>query len=201
MASEVQICNLALGHCGVSTPIASLDEASKEAQACKLFFEQERDTVLRDFPWPFATRIAALALVEEAPNSEWAFSYRYPTDCLRLRRVLNPAGRNDSRQSRLSYRLANDTQGTLILTDEAEASIEYTVRISNAGLFSPDFVSALALRLAAMIAPQLTGGDPFKLGERALRLYILAMGTAQASALNEEQADDAPDAEYIRARE
>lgn len=201
MASEIEICNMALAHIGVSIPIANLDEASKEAQACKLFYAQTRDAVLRDFAWPFAGRFVALALVEEDPTGEWAFSYRYPTDAHTIRRILNPATRNDSRQSRIPYRLANDAEGLVILTDQEDAEAEYTFKVTNPGWFAPDFVSALALRLAADIAPQLTGGDPFKMGERALKLYAVQIGFARSNAANEEQPDETPDAEAIRARE
>jgi hypothetical protein len=77
--ADVDICNLALSHVGVSTEIANLDtERSKEAQACRRFYEPTREEVLRAFAWPFATRFVDLQLVEEEPNDEWAYSYRYP---------------------------------------------------------------------------------------------------------------------------
>src|SRR3990172_6032289 len=128
MASEVDICNMALSHLGNSKEIAILaTEKSEEAAACRRFYETARDTVLRDFAWPFATRILSLGLVEEDPNDEWAYAYRYPTDCLLLRRLLSGL-RHDNRQSRAPYRVARDDDGLVIYTDLAEAQMEYTVR-------------------------------------------------------------------------
>ena len=80
MSSAVEICNLALSHLG-SSGIDALDERSEAAAACTTFYAICRDMVLRDAPWPFATKMQALALVEEDPNTEWGFSYRYPSDC------------------------------------------------------------------------------------------------------------------------
>src|SRR5665648_440114 len=97
MSSATEICNMALGHLASGKEIANLEtERSAEAIACRRFFDSARDAVLRDFSWPFATKIKALSLIEEDPNSEWAYSYRYPTDCLNFRRILSGT-RTDTR--------------------------------------------------------------------------------------------------------
>jgi len=190
---------MALGHLGIGKQIASLTEKSAEAAACNRFYEQSRDEVLRDFPWPFATKILALGLIEEDPNDEWDFSYRYPSDCMNFRRILSGT-RNDSRQTRVSYRLANDVSGRLIYTDEEDAVGEYTEHVTDTALFPPDFVSTVSMILAAYIAPGLTAGDPFKMGERAIKLYEYQRNKAQGNATNEEQNEEQPDSEFIRER-
>jgi hypothetical protein len=60
---------------------------------------------------------------------------------------------------------------------------------------------ALSLLLASLAAPKITGGDPFKMGERALRLYTSEIANAKVNALNEEQPDQEPEAGAIRARD
>lgn len=200
MASAIEICNFSLSHLGVGKLIASLNEQSQEARACNLFYESTRDAVLRDAMWPFARRIQSLGLVEEDPNSEWSYSYRYPTNCLYFRRILS-GSRNDSRQSRVPYRFAYADDGQLVLTDKEDAEAEWTVKVTNPARYSEDFALALSLRLAGYVAPRLTGGDPHKLGQRALQLYEAEISKARASAFNEEQADEEVDAEFIRARD
>lgn len=201
MASEVDICNMALSHLGNSKEIAILaTEKSEEAAACRRFYETARDTVLRDFAWPFATRILSLGLVEEDPNDEWAYAYRYPTDCLLLRRLLSGL-RNDNRQSRAPYRVARDDDGLVIYTDLAEAQMEYTVRETDPNRFPPDFTLALSYRLAVLLASRITAGDPFKLVEKSFNLYQIELGNARAQAGNEEQPDETPQSEFIRDRE
>lgn len=199
-ASIADICNLALSHLGVGKEIANLEtENSEEAQTCRRFYETVRDQTLRDFAWPFATRIAALALVDEEPNDEWDYSYRFPSNALKIRRILSGI-RNDSRQTRTPYKIAGDTSGSLIYTDMEDAEIEYTIRVTNPLRYPPDFLMALSLRLASYIAPRLTGGDPFKLGNRALELYAFEIGKSEASAANEEQPDETPESEFVQER-
>lgn len=201
MASSTEICNLALSHLRVSKEIANLEtERSQEAASCRAFYETARDATLRDFAWAFASKIDSLPLVEEDPNDEWAYSYRYPTDCLKIRRILS-GNRNDSHQTRQPYKVIQDSAGLLILTDKRDAELEYTIRADDSDRYPADFILAFSFRLAAYIAPRVTAGDPFKLGERALRMYQLEMSMAQASDVNEEQPDVLPESEFIRGRE
>jgi hypothetical protein len=200
MASNTEICNMALSHLGIGKTLSAVEtDRGEEASTCRVFFETARDATLRDFAWPFATKIAALGLVESDPNDEWAYSYRFPTDCLKLRRMLSGV-RNDSRQSRSPTKIAKDTAGKLIFSDEVDAQAEYTVRVSDPAFFTDDFILALSLRVASYIAPRVTGGDPFKMGERAMRMYLQEISVAKASALNEEQSEEDPESEFITAR-
>lgn len=203
MATRTEIANLALSHLGIGKEIANLDnEKSQEAVTMRRFYDQTRDAVLRDFPWSFATRFGALALVAAPPTetSEWDYSYRYPTDCLMLRRIQTDV-RIDTNQSRIVFKTGRDSQGQLIYTDEANAKVEYTFREEDPSRYPADFILAFSLRLAHYAAPRLTGGDPFKLGNRAIQLYLQEISMAQASSGNETVPDQVPDAEAIRARE
>ena len=200
-SSKVGIVNIALSHLAISKTVAILEtEKSEEAVTARVFYDIALEATLRDFPWPFATRISALALVEEEPNDEWNFSYRYPTDCLEIRRILSGM-RNDTRQSRTPYRILSDNQGSLVYTDYENAEIEYTVRAVSPQFYPPDFVMAFSLYLAHLMAPRVTGGDPYKLGARALGLYDLEIGRAVKNAFNEQQIEEPPESEFIRDRE
>ena len=200
MGSKADICNMALSHIGVGTEVQNVDtEASAEAQALRRFFDVARDATLRDFAWPFAMEIVALPLVEENPNDEWGFSYRYPSDTIRILKILSGL-RNDNRQSQVPYTLGRDDQGILIYTDLSEAQIKRTFRVTDTTLFHADFEIALSWRIAAYVAPRLTGGDPFKMGDRAAKMYEIEISRARASAINEDQADEDPQSEFVRSR-
>jgi len=199
--SSTEICNLALSHLAINSQISNLDsESSAEARACRLFFNITRDAVLRDFAWPFATKIETLSLVEANPNDEWDYSYRVPSDCLFHRRILSGV-RNDTQDSKIPYRIIQDDDGLLILTDQSDAELEYTIRESRVNHWFSDFCLAMSFRLASYIAPQVTGGDPFKLGDRAIKFYQYELAKAQNNAFNEQQSDAKIEAESIRARE
>ena len=200
-SSQIDIVNIALSHLSIGKTVAILQtEKSEEAITARLFYDLALEATLRDFPWPFATRISALALIEEEPNDEWNFSYRYPTDCLEIRRILSGM-RNDNRQSRTPYRILSDSQGSLVYTDYENAEIEYTVRDISPQFYPPDFVMAFSLYLAHLMAPRVTGGDPYKLGARALGLYDLEINRAVKNAFNEQQMEEPPESEFIRDRE
>ena len=200
MASAVEICNLALSHLRHSKRIASFSEQSEEARLCSLFYETTRDLVLRDVRWPFATTTKALGLIEEQPNTEWAYSYEYPSDCLLARRILSGV-RNDTRAARVPYKIAYDDGAKVLFCDRENAVLEYTVAITDTSLFAPDFVMALSYRLAFYLAPTLTGGDPDNLGQRAMQMYALEKSAATANAFNEQQDEEIPQAELINFRE
>jgi len=200
-SSKTEICNLALSHLGIGTEISNVDtEQSTDAATMRRFYEIAKDECFRDFNWPFATKFATLALVEEDPTEEWGFSYRYPSDCLRLRRILSGV-RNDNRQSRVPYKIGQDDSGLLIYTDMEDAEIEYTKMSDDPSLYPSDFTMALSYKLAFYVAPRLAKGDPFGLGQKSAQNYMLYMNKAANNALNEQQDEEDPQAEYIRSRE
>lgn len=199
-SSKTVIANLALSHLGIGKEIANLDsENSAEANACRRFYEEARDKTLRDFNWPFATKIASLVLVETTPNNEWAYSYRYPTDCLKIRKIQSGIP-YDNRQSRVPYRIAQDDTGLVVFTNLDNAVIEYTKREEVVSLYPSDFVMAFSYMIAFYVAPRLTGGDPFKMGDRAMQMYDLEMSKARANAFNEEQVPVDVESEFVRIR-
>lgn len=194
--SAVAICNLALSRVGISSTIAALDETSQEAIACNAVYEQARDEVLRDFPWPFARKYVELGLVEEEPNDDWDYSYRYPSDCIRALRLVSgdPQGR-----TRIPFQLGHDDSGRLLFTDEEDAELIYTARFTDPAHFDPTFASALAWRIAVDIAAPLARSDSQR--ERAEAGYKQALAQARVDALNEEVEAAPAEAEWIQARE
>lgn len=199
-SSKLQIWNLALSHLNIGKEVQGENESSQEAAACRRFYDFALSATLRDFEWPFATAFVTLALVAEHPTSEWIYAYRYPSDCVKFRRILSGT-RNDTAQSKISYRIARDTQGRMIYTDRAEAEAEYTLLETDTSRYSDDFVIALSLRLASYICPRLTAGDPFKLRQTTLQLYAFEINTAQANAASEERQEQEPESELLRSRE
>jgi hypothetical protein len=189
MSTKTQICNLALSHLGQTKRIANVDtEQSQEASLFRVLYETARDVVLKEYEWPFATKLATLALIEEEPNSEWAFSYRYPSDCIKFMRILSGT-RADTNSSRIPYKVSHDSIGKIIYCDYENAEGEYIEGITDTSLFSPDFVMALSFYLSSLAAPALTGGDPFKLGDRSISMYKAHLSKSISSSFNEEQPD------------
>jgi len=199
--SDTGIANMALGHIGHGKPIGSLStDASREAHACRVFFDNSRDEVLRDVAWPFATKYASLSLVEEALTTEWSYSYRVPADCLMFRRIQSGL-RNDNRQSKVPYRIGSDSSGGLIYTDHVDAVGEYTKRLTSVEFYPPDFKTLLSMKLASYIVPLISAGDPYKMGDSLAKKYLIQLAITTANARSEEQGEELPQSELIRARE
>jgi hypothetical protein len=200
IASRTEIANLALRHIGIGKAIGNIDtENSEEARAARRYYDIALESTFRDFDWPFATKYQSLGLVEENPNTEWVYSYRYPADCLKIRKILSSLA-NDNRQSRIDFVEAQDSSGKLIFTNAKDAVVKYTPFTNNVSIYPPDFIRSFSFRLAADMAPSLTAGDPFAVGDKALGKYGLELSRAQANAGNEEQEEEHPESEYIRAR-
>lgn len=199
MSSKMDIWNTALSHLGISKEVASVDESSAEAKACRRFYDTTIKAVLKDYSWPFASKIATLNLITANPNDEWAYSYRYPSDCLFFRRILS-GNRNDTELTKIVYAISQDASGLVIYTDAVTAQGEYTVNITDESYFASDFVLAVSYRLAYYMAARLTAGDPFKLGPAAMQNYMIELSRAKANSFNEDQSVTLQDTESIAAR-
>lgn len=197
-----KIANFALAHLNISERIANIElDKSLEAQLCREFYSLAINNSLRDHDWPFATVLGeALALVSTNPNVEWGYAYRYPTQCHKFRRILSGV-RNETEDTKVPHKFGRDTEGQLIFTDKVNAQCEYTFKEEDPNRFPPDFIMMSSYLLAVLIAPTLTGGDPFKIGQKCLNMYLLKASTAEKNASNEETKDRMPDSEFIRSRE
>lgn len=84
--AEAQICNKALARIGHKVLITDLaTDTSEEAAVANLFYTDERDSLLMQAPWPFATRRAILAEVNyanEPLRDGWQHIYALPNDLL-----------------------------------------------------------------------------------------------------------------------
>ena len=80
MASEVDICNLALSHLRVAAIVSLLDTTTRAA-ACNTHYAVARDTVLREHAWGFAKKRKILIIIEDT-YAGWDYSYLYPADCI-----------------------------------------------------------------------------------------------------------------------
>jgi len=152
--SEVQICNLALNRVG-NLSITSLEDASKEGRACKVFYPICRDWVMERHPWNFAMARADIsAQVEPAPAFGFDYAYTLPTDCLRAWEIVGST----------AEWIAEDGQ---LLTDlDEEIYLSYIKRITTTGRFSVAFAECISVKLAAELANKLAS-------DKALRKALL----------------------------
>lgn len=231
IAANVAVINRALLRIG-ARPIANYStDQSSEAIAARLIFEDELQSTLRDFPWAFATKYSEPALVggsaTTAVNLDWQYSYRMPTDCVMVRRLVTAKGRSYEPNPD-KFRTAEDATGGLIFAMTDDPTIEYTAREAGTVVKSDaKFRDAFAWRLAAALAPAIAQVDPeapqqhgrgpetpqdgrqrnarkdtkalarFRIAQWAWMKYQEALESAKTTDANEKQEDKPGDADWI----
>jgi hypothetical protein len=192
---------MALGHLGVGVSISDIEtDLGPQANACRRFYDTVIQMAMRAYEWPFCVKFQDLGLIESTPTTEWDYSYAYPSECLDFLRILSGA-RNDTVESQIKYKIATIDGDKVILTDEPDAVCEMIFYNESIEQWPPDFVLGASFLLAHFIAPIVSAGDPFKLGQSAYQKYQWIINDAKASALNEEHRDPAPESEFTTGRE
>jgi len=210
MANEVNICNLALSHIGVFSKIQSLSESTKEARECNLLYATARNAVLEDLDWNFARKQMYLALLDETYTG-WAYAYQYPTDCIIARKIFNE-GEVDSNTAgwdtdnkdnildkvEFEIRASSNLDRRIILTNQEDAILLYTAKVTDVNMFSSQFIDALAWRLAAELAvPLRNKADLYK---EMINHYLMKIIQVKAHNANEGHKGPEDINTFVRAR-
>ena len=199
MAAKMDIVNLALANLS-REPIQSVNEPNQEALQLKIHWDTALSSVLRDHPWGFAMRRKPLAALAETPIG-FSYAYAYPADCIQARRVL-PLGDAGSwrRRAAFPFEIGRSADGRqkVILADIPAAALEYTSILVPCEEFDPQFVNALAWRLAAEISLAMHA-DP-QSHQAAIQTYSLQLQQAKAMDMRESAVPRLPDGDFLVAR-
>lgn len=203
MASEVEICNVALAMVRGGS-INSLTESSLQAQQCKLHYNLLRDQVLEDAPWGFAHKIRQLAALSSVDIWNWVYAYQYPSDCIRINKLM-PDYEEVSQDSsvvaarlydyglpkpnldqQIEYQLFNEDGTLVIACNEKDVYMSYNRTVTDPNLFSVKFRMALSSLLAAHVAIPLAGEmKGTALRKEALSVYSSYIRTAASDDMNQ----------------
>lgn len=210
MASDVDICNLALIRCKSTKLIASLaDEGTTKTESalCAAMYPLVRNAVLEAADWDFARQRALLTVYAEsggdpAPPTNWLYSYLAPINMVKARSIVGK--RNPTRADLIPYEVGveylyvsqyESYDAALIYTDEPDAELIYTMIPETTTGFSPLFVSAMAWGLALELNRALSKGQD----ENALRMnFERELARAAASNYGEGQVDVPNDSDFVR---
>lgn len=217
MASEVDICNLALSNVRGGS-INSLDEPSLQAQQCKLKYPIVRDMLLSDFTWGFNKGIKSLAELSDVDLFNWAYAYQYPSDCLhvvklipnfeqfsqsdgalRSRRIEDLYGHDLDMQ--IKFEVFNESNGKVIAANEQQLRIVYRKKVTDPNLFDNLFLQAFSSMMSAELAVPIVGveaGRPLR--QDALTMYKHFIQSAAAKNANE-QYTEPQESEFITVRD
>lgn len=196
MASQVQIFNLALANIGSKAQVDAPDEASNEAYYCNLFWDDARKASLREHKWNFASKYESLADLGTPVTTKWDYMYAFPSGALAIREILPRI----TGQPQNEYEVALNAAGSakVILCDIDDAEVAYTSDVTEPELFDPQFVEALSWKLGSLLALPITGSVQIK--QAAETMFRNVLNSALTSDGSEGQAEEAPEASWIRAR-
>ena len=217
MASDVDVCNMALSHLGSESAVTSLSppDGSAEAGHCKRFFALARREALEMCAFTWTKKRAPLASVTN-PSTVWAYAYELPGDCITPLRVLqrnlvdsplldNYTGRvvtaDELRAMTEAIGAEFQIEGSMLLTHEADAVLLYTRDVTDLTRASAAFVSGLSYLLASYIAgPIIKGREGAAAGRelRAAARTVLADAAVQDTVPGSESQDHIPDALRVR---
>jgi hypothetical protein len=145
MATQTEICNLALMRIG-APPITDIDDtANLSARRCKLIFEMTTQEVARESDWGCLLKRAEIGQIATAPAFEWLYAYQLPVDCMRVRSVNGVINH---------YEVSEfyEIEGRTLLTDADKAQIQYIAHIKDTSQWDSLFVNAVGVLLAAKLA-------------------------------------------------
>jgi hypothetical protein len=162
MASDVQICNMALTQLGARTITALTDQNSFEATICNLYFEDTTREVISEGQWTSTTRRASLAKTTNTPAFEYANEFQLPTNpfCLKVFKASIDG---------LDYKI----EGDKLVTDDSTVSILYAAYVTATGEYNDFLKDTISAKLSYKLAYPLTGDrnkvqDMFRIYQQAL---------------------------------
>lgn len=221
MASEVDICNLALAHLGDVATVSSIypPDGSAQASHCARFYPIARDAMQEQHNWNFCTRRIALAYAPTNPSSSWEYAYAVPSAILNYLAVLDPDARDDYSVGvqmagvgpysapvvglgvYTPQQFAVETDGAgneIILTNQEDAVLRYTVLVTDTTQFPPLFTTALSHLLASMLAGPVLKGEVGRAEAKAqLQLARAYSSQAEASDASQRRIRPAPGAQWM----
>jgi len=142
-AVDINVCNQALMKIGAKR-ITAFDDATVEARDCSASYATSRDQVLEAFPWSFAKRRSIRTAATDTPAFGYSYQYVLPSDCLKVLSIQADPSKGKEPDWTV--------EGNYLLTNEEEVFMHYTARVEDATHFSPSFIRALSLYLAAHFA-------------------------------------------------
>lgn len=151
--SEVDICNLALGHLKIA-PVSNIETGeSTEEKACNLYYDITRQAVLEATNWAFATKRTTVAEDTNTPAFGWEHqSAEMPSDFLKFVGVYDSTGELYINTNNQYY----EFEGNKILSNlDAPYYIKYIADITDVPKFDRLFVMDLSYALAVTMSEKL----------------------------------------------
>lgn len=194
MQDKIAIINTGLTLLGVRT-ISNIDQENEVARKVKQIFDSSRDDVLRGASWNFASKFERLSLLAEEVDDDdhvpgWTFTYKYPANCLKVRKVFNDSTllsrRLVDRNKNFREVIATTSGEKALVSNLNLAQVEFTFQVTDTTQFDSAFDRALAHKLAFDLAITLTGNGSIQQAQANIYSNLIS----EAKRLNSEEGTD-----------
>lgn len=149
-ASSTTIANLALAHLGQERIENLGTDDTTAARWAREFYPHARDYVTELQLWRYSKRTATLAEATNDRDSDYAYAYTRPSDCLSFRYILPASGPFDPRDP-----IRFECEGDVIYTDEYQARGVYSRQITDTAKWPPSIDAAIGWYLAHLLVQPL----------------------------------------------
>lgn len=191
MADIATICNAALQLVKNSKSITSLEQGTKEANACAVIYGELRDALLEMHNWKFASKRVKLGQNATAPTFGWTYAYERPNDFIRVVTVHRGSAGTDS----VPYSI----EGTAIYSDAADLYLHYVYRVTDPNAMSATFRTALSKLLASRLAVALVQSPT--LSEKMYEQFLTQdLPTAKSVDSIQNYTDQFPESDWVSVR-
>lgn len=231
----VTIVNSALAEIGAQASVSSINpsDGSAEGNVASLLYQTKIDDLHRAAHWNFTRFQTPLTLIKAAkgtpenplgtttliPPAPWAYSYAYPSNCLKARYILpimptiggqvpfttadNAAVPGYTSDFAVKFITGIDldplgNQVRVILTNMSQATLVYTARVSDPNLWDANFTQAAISYLGAWFVNALARNAALHKDQMQIAMQVIAKARITDGNEGPVTMDHMPD--WIRAR-
>lgn len=155
ISSNLDICNLAVGHLGATFSIHNIDNPKTDPEkVLSRWYDVSRQAFLREMNFNFSLARKIVAKLDYTPAFGYTYAYEYPSDCLKVLGI----GSVDEKINNFAIESTEDNTSVILANqDYSEGlSLRYIKDITNINQFTGDAKILFSYYLAQKVAMQLT---------------------------------------------
>ena len=193
MYTKAEIYNLALGALLLTKTVTDVElDESEEIRVLNVHWSTAFKTAVQAMDLDgVAIMRFPLELIKLHPIPGWKFAYKYPQNCLLLRRVLRERDFGDdyyfwrdrhfkdTPETQVARQVGNFNSTKVIFCNEHCAFLEYVPSDFPLTMLSADAGLAIAYKLAILAAPLISGKGAAALRKELQGLYVMTVASAQ----------------------
>jgi hypothetical protein len=185
MFDKTKIFNLALAALFLQKRISNADtDQSTETQTLQTFWDTAYWSALQELDLDSTSSRKPLELVKDNPNTFWRYAYKYPSDCIFLRRIVS-TNLTDDQESKIDLRVELFENQKCIMTNEQFAEVEYISKDVPLSTITAEAALFISLKLAKLSVPLIVGTNSAAVMKSIDESYVKAILDAQRKDSNE----------------